>query len=104
MTPLSTAAKLAESRFVSAFAVAMATMEGFYTKGNPAERNRNPGNIRPWRGCTFQSDNNLIVFPTGARGWGQLHRQIRKNISRGLTTYEFFARQRDKDGKDIKWG
>lgn len=90
--------------FVERFARAMARQEGYYVTGSPAQRNRNPGNIRPWRGCKLPTANNLIVFPSVDAGWEQLRRQIRLNIRRGLTTREFFAGQRDKDGKVIPGG
>ena len=84
-------ANVPSDRFVSRFAIAMATMEGFYKPGSMAQRNNNPGNIRPWKNCPFPVVDNMIVFPTASRGWAQLHAQIRKNIQRGLTCYEFFG-------------
>lgn len=78
--------------FVNAMARAMAAQEGFYRAGNKAMRNRNPGNIRPWPGCTLPVLDGMIAFPTIEAGWEQLRKQIRKNIFvRRLTMREFFG-------------
>lgn len=90
--------------FVSRFAEAMAVQEGFYVVGSKARRNKNPGNIRPWKGCTLPVSGGMIRFPSTAAGWEQLHKQIRLNIKRGLTCLEFFAGQRDEEGKVIPGG
>lgn len=82
----------------------MARQEGFYVPGSPAQRNRNPGNIRPWPKCKLPTANGFIVFPSVEAGWEQLRRQIRLNIRRGLTCREFFAGQRDADGKVVPGG
>lgn len=91
--------------FVEAFARAMARQEGFYKASNKALRNRNPGNIRPWLGCTLPTAGGMIVFPTIEAGWEQLRKQIRKNIlARGLTAREFFGGKKDAKGRVIYAG
>lgn len=92
--------------FVEAMARAMARQEGFYKASNKALRNRNPGNIRPWEGCTLPVAGGMIAFPTIEAGWEQLRRQIRKNVFvRRLTMREFFGGKKDpKTGRVIYSG
>lgn len=80
---------LHESRFVAAFGVAIATMEGFYKPGSRAARNMNPGNLRSWGRTPLAGG--YASFARPSDGWAALHSQIRKNIKRGLNTFEFFA-------------
>lgn len=75
--------------FVSKFAEAIAIEEGFYVVGSVAQRNNNPGNLRSWG--AYPIVDGYAKFPTVDHGWISLRRQIRRNIARGLTTYEFFA-------------
>ncbi len=77
--------------FAETFARAMARQEGFYKAGSKGQRNRNPGNIRPWKKCPLPVANGMILFPSVDAGWEQLHRQVKLNFRRGLTTREFFA-------------
>ena len=74
---------------VGRIAEAIATMEGYYKPGTPAKRNRNPGNLRTWG--AMPTHNGLVVFPSEDAGFEALEHQIRKNIRRGLSFYEFFA-------------
>ena len=80
---------------IDAFAYAIGKREGFYNIGpNPtrAQRNRNPGNMRPWTGCLYPKDkDNFVVFPTIQEGWMFLKKQCDRNIFiRHLTFNEFF--------------
>lgn len=77
------------SRFVASFAVAVATMEGFYRADSLSARNNNPGNLRTWG--ELPTENGYVRFPTASAGWTALRTQIRKNIGRGLNTLEFFG-------------
>lgn len=75
--------------FVSRFAEAIATFEGFYKPGSLAKRNRNPGNIRSWG--QLPQHRGFVIFPSEDAGFEALQAQIRKNIKRGLTVNEFFG-------------
>jgi len=60
--------------------------------GNPnsiAMRNNNPGNLRSWG--NYPVVNGYVQFPDMATGRAALEAQVQKNISRGLTLYEFFG-------------
>ena len=67
------------------FAQAIATFEGFYIDGSKAQRNNNPGNLRPIGAST-----GFRVFETANQGWERLVNQIEINVKRGLTLEEFF--------------
>jgi hypothetical protein len=78
----------------SAFAEAIARMEGFYNSAPTiASRNNNPGNLRlaPGRYCQTSPAAGYAAFCTAADGWAALENQISLNAARGLTLYEFFA-------------
>jgi len=75
--------------FVVRFAEAIATQEGYYKPGSIAERHRNPGNLRSWG--PLPVERGFVVFPSEDAGFEALQQQIRKNIKRGLTLYEFFG-------------
>jgi len=70
---------------------AMAQFEGFYVpEDDPryptlAQRNNNPGNLRPVGQST-----GFRTFPTVMDGWRAMIRQVLLNINRGLTLREFF--------------
>lgn len=74
---------------VNRLAEAIATYEGFYKPGSLAKRNRNPGNIRAWGSLPVHRG--FAIFPSEDAGFEALQAQIRKNIKRGLTLYEFFG-------------
>ena len=74
---------------ISRLAVAVSIMEGFQKKGSRAQRQNNPGNLRRW-GKTPVVDG-FANFPTAAEGWSALQAQVKKNVGRGLTLYEFFG-------------
>lgn len=78
--------------FVARFAESIATFEGYYKPGTIAKRHRNPGNIRAWG--ELPKMRGYVVFPSDAAGFEALEHQIRKNIKRGLTLYEFFGGKR----------
>lgn len=75
--------------FVARFAEAIATFEGYYKPGTISKRHRNPGNIRAWG--EMPTMRGYVVFPSDAAGFEALEHQIRKNIRRGLSLYEFFG-------------
>lgn len=89
---------------VDALAGAIARQEGFYVAGSKAQRNHNPGNLRPWPGCRLAVADGMIRFASDADGWRQLRAQVRKNIGRDLTLAEFFGGQRDESGAVIPGG
>jgi hypothetical protein len=74
---------------VPAISAAIARMEGFYTSGSIAQRNNNPGNLRSWG--TRRIRFGYAYFDTAEGGWAALYRQVRRNIDRRLTLYEFFG-------------
>ena len=74
---------------VARIAEGIAVMEGFYKAGSAAKRNRNPGNIRRWGSMPVR--NGFVEFPSEDAGWEALSQQVRKNVKRGLTLYEFFG-------------
>lgn len=74
---------------IQRFAEAIAAMEGYYKPSSLSARNNNPGNLRSWG--RLPRVNGYASFPTPDAGWAALRRQITLNISRGLTTREFFC-------------
>lgn len=80
---------MTEADLVDRISRAIATMEGFHTKGSRAQLNNNPGNLRSWG--SFPRVEGFVHFPTVERGWHALRTQIRRNIARGLSLYEFFG-------------
>jgi hypothetical protein len=82
---------LEANALVDALSGAIARREGFYVPNSKAQRNHNPGNIRPWPDCKLPTAGGMILFPDDAAGFKQLKAQIYKNIERGLTLYEFFG-------------
>lgn len=77
------------SELITRIAISISEMEGFNMDGSRARRQNNPGNLRRW-GKTPVLDG-FCNFPTPAEGWSALQKQVRKNIGRGLTLYEFFG-------------
>jgi hypothetical protein len=69
--------------------VAISMMEGFGKVGSRSQRQNNPGNLRCWGRVPVVDG--FANFPTTAEGWDALRAQVRKNIGRGLTLYEFFG-------------
>lgn len=74
---------------IESIAEGIANMEGFFTPGNIAARQNNPGNLRSWGSMPIV--NGYAAFPTADAGWQALYAQIEKNINRGLTLEEFFG-------------
>lgn len=93
---------MTKTDLIKDFAEAIARYEGFYRTRSKAARNNNPGNLRSWGNTPVVK--NMAVFPTEALGWRALKLQIHKNIGRGLTTFTFFAGQRDEKGEVIRGG
>lgn len=74
---------------VDHIADAISYVEGFHRKElTIARRQNNPGNLRSWGKTPVK--NGYASFPTPGAGWAALRAQVRKNINRGLTLYEFF--------------
>lgn len=71
-------------------AEAIAHFEGFYKNDTLAKKNNNPGNLRNWDSSLPKSTGGYDIFPSVERGFNALHRQVVKNIGRGLTLREFF--------------
>lgn len=67
------------------FARAIAEFEGFFKEGSIAQRNNNPGNLRPIGAST-----GFRQFETPVEGWERLIHQIKLNIGRGLDVRQFF--------------
>lgn len=67
------------------FMYALAEFEGFFKEGSIAQRNNNPGNLRPIGAST-----GFRYFETPEEGWERLLHQMILNIKRGLTVREFF--------------
>lgn len=80
---------MTKTDLIKDFAESIARYEGFYQTRSRAARNNNPGNLRSWG--TTPVVNGFAVFATEALGWRALKLQILKNITRGLTTEEFFG-------------
>lgn len=74
---------------VMRISVAISEMEGFNVPNSRAQRNNNPGNLRSWKGVPVEGG--YANFPTAAEGWNALRSQVRRNVGRGLTLYEFFG-------------
>ena len=67
------------------FLLSIAKFEGFFNPGSIAQKNNNPGNLRPVGASTgFRS------FMTADEGWRALANQVMLNIKRDLTLREFF--------------
>lgn len=79
----------APTELVVRISLAISEMEGYPKRGSRADRNNNPGNIRSW-GKTPIVDG-FAKFATPLEGWAALHKQVQKNIGRGLTLREFFG-------------
>lgn len=73
------------------FAMAIAAFEGFFIPPDDprypslAQRNNNPGNIRP-----IGANEGFMGYSTPSEGWRALRKQILINIGRGLTLDQFF--------------
>lgn len=78
------------SPLVTAFAQAIAQMEGYNTTGTIAARNLNPGNLRSGPNQSGTA-NGYAVYSSAAAGWADLYSQIQTNFNRGLNTYQFFG-------------
>lgn len=80
---------------IDRFMYAGASVEGYqYWDGTLrpetiAYRNNNPGNLRSWDG--YPRQNGFALFPNDVTGWSKLRTQIKTNIGRKLTLYEFYA-------------
>lgn len=70
---------------IAAFAFAIADFEGFFKAGSIAQKNNNPGNLRP-----LGASQGFRTFDTPKAGWSALVGQIITNVRRGLTLREFF--------------
>jgi hypothetical protein len=90
--------RINRDEFIKSMARAIARFEGFFKNGSIAQTHNNPGNLRRW-GRVKVSPKGYAQFPSEDAGWRALFSQIGLNINRGLTFYEFFAGQRDGDGK-----
>lgn len=74
---------------VAHIAEAISHVEGFHRKElTIARRQNNPGNLRSWGKMPVK--NGYACFPSLAAGWAALHAQVRKNLNRRLTLYQFF--------------
>lgn len=82
---LSVETENAQLALLGIFMQAIATFEGFYKEGSLAQRNNNPGNLRP-----IGASQGFRVFPSANDGWIALRHQVLLNINRGLTLNEFF--------------
>lgn len=67
------------------FAWAIAEFEGFFIEDSIAQKNNNPGNLRP-----IGASVGFQTFNTPEEGWERLLHQIKLNVSRKLTLREFF--------------
>lgn len=85
-----------KNELINTFALAIATMEGFFnTQPTLAKKNNNPGNIRSWGAVPVRDG--FAHFPTEEAGWSALRRQVDKNLfTRKLTIQEFFAGSKSK--------
>ena len=92
---------------VDRIATAIATYEGFFSRGprpTLAQRNANPGNIRFWRnaaGVPYPRSSGFVDFVAWARGdreaavaegWRVLRVQIQRYLRNNPSYYEMFSR------------
>lgn len=80
---------MTRASLIDMMAAAIARMEGYYQPHTLAQLNHNPGNLRQWG--EMPTKGGFAVFPTAEAGFNALKTQIRRNIERGLTMYEFFG-------------
>lgn len=76
---------------VQRMAEAIARQEGFYKQGSRAQRNNNPGNLRPYNKEQARDSGGYRTFGKEEWGWDALRMQIWRNINRDLTFEEFFC-------------
>lgn len=69
--------------FISTWAQAIATFEGFSSSGSRAQRNNNPGNLKyaGQAGATGQDSGGFAIFPDVATGFQALYAQLAKYVS-----------------------
>lgn len=77
---------------ITTIALAIARQEGFYTRGTPAFRNNNPGNIRE-----LKAPYNFRVYKAASDGFLDLEKLIGRILNYKVTMFEFFAGQRDEN-------
>lgn len=75
----------AQLAMLGLFCIAIAEFEGFYKAGSLAQRNNNPGNLRP-----VGASEGFRTFSDVLQGWEALKDQVIRNIDRGLTLRQFF--------------
>jgi hypothetical protein len=70
------------SDFITSWASAIASFEGFNTPGSVAARNNNPGNLKfaGQSGAVGPDPNGFAIFPDPSTGWSALYNQLQKYV------------------------
>jgi hypothetical protein len=71
------------SDFITSWASAIASFEGFNTSGSVAARNNNPGNLKyaGQSGSTGADANGFAIFPNASAGWSALYNQLQSYVN-----------------------
>lgn len=75
--------QLLSAAFITAWAQAIATFEGFYSAGSRPARNHNPGDLKYARqnGATGQDSGGFAIFPDDPTGWAALDNQLQLYVN-----------------------
>jgi len=90
------------SGFISLWASAVATFEGFYTAGSRPARDNNPGDLKyaGQPGATGQDSLGFAVFPTADAGWTALDNQLQAYVNQ-FPDYDIFQIMEHYLGQNI---
>jgi hypothetical protein len=71
------------SSFITSWASAIASFEGFNTAGSVAARDNNPGNLKyaGQAGATGQDSQGFAIFPDATTGWSALYNQLQVYVN-----------------------
>jgi len=62
---------------------AIASAEGYFVPASLPNRLNNPGDLRPWKGCTLPIEHNFVHPRTIEEGTAIAYRQVAIDIARG---------------------
>lgn len=88
---------MTKDQLLSAIVDGITRQEGFGLPNSRATKNNNPGNLRTWG--TRPINGGYAFFPTKEDGFKALNTQVSKLYTRNVSLYEFFAGQRDENGR-----
>ncbi len=84
--------QLLSASFLSAWAGAIATFEGFYISGSRPQRNNNPGDLKyaGQPGAVGQDAAGFAIFPDPSTGWTALNNQLQAYVNEfpGYSLYQ----------------